>query len=63
MHEKIELEIDYYNFLFNVQKISQNSHSIQKKVINHVFENYDICHFINKLDRQIEHLDRLLTSI
>ncbi|MFX1489822.1 MAG: hypothetical protein ACFFBI_11780 [Promethearchaeota archaeon] len=63
MNEKIELKMDYYDFLFNVQKISQNLHSIQKNVINHVFENYDICHFINKLDRQIEHLDRLLTSI
>ena len=61
MEEKTITDMKYYDFLFKIQKISLNSRSIQKKVINQVFENYDICHFINKLDRQIEHLDGLLT--
>lgn len=61
MAEKIRSDMRYYEFLYAIQDISQNSHSIQKKVITQVFENYDLCHFINKLNRQIEHLDRLIS--
>ena len=55
-------DIKYYDFLYNIQQISQKSHSIQKKVMSRVFENYDACHLINKLDRQIAHLDGLLSN-
>ena len=51
----------YYDFLYTIQEISQKSHSIQKGIMSHVFENYDICHLIDKLDQQIEHLDGLLS--
>jgi hypothetical protein len=62
MVEKAMLDIKYYDFLYKIQKISQKSASIQKKVITQVFENYDICRVINKLDRQIERLDGLLST-
>ncbi|MFX0028230.1 MAG: hypothetical protein ACFE8B_03405 [Candidatus Hermodarchaeota archaeon] len=61
MEQKTSSDMKYYEFLYNIQIISQKSHSIQKKVITQVFENYDICHLINKLDRQIEYLDGLLS--
>jgi hypothetical protein len=54
-------DMNYYEFLYKIQLISQQSHSIQRKNINQVFENYDVCHFINDLDRQIERLDNLLS--
>ena len=54
-------DMKYYDFLYTIQEISQKSHSIQKGIMSHVFENYDICHLIDKLDQQIEHLDGLLS--
>jgi len=54
-------DMNYYEFLYNIQLISQQSHSIQRRNITQVFENYDVCHLINELDRQIEHLDNLLS--
>ena len=54
-------DMNYYEFLYNIQLISQQSHSIQRRNITQVFENYDVCRLINELDRQIEHLDNLLS--
>jgi hypothetical protein len=62
MAEKIMSDMKYYEFLFTIQEISQKSHSIQKNIMSRVFENHDICRFINKLDRQIEYLDGLLSN-
>ncbi|MFX1281115.1 MAG: hypothetical protein ACFFA3_17325 [Promethearchaeota archaeon] len=55
-------DMEYYDFLYTIQEISQKSHSIQKKVMSRVFENYDVCRVINKLNRQIEQLDGLLSN-
>ena len=62
MEEKAMSDMKYYDFLYTIQEISQKSHSIQKTVMSRVFENYDACHLINKLDRQIEHLNGLLSN-
>jgi hypothetical protein len=61
MEEKVRTDMNYYEFLYNIQIISQQSHSIQRRKITQVFENYDVYRFINELDRQIEHLDNLLS--
>ena len=55
-------DMKYYDFLYAIQEISQKSHSIQKTVMSRVFENYDVCRVINKLNRQIEQLDGLLSN-
>jgi hypothetical protein len=55
-------DMKYYDFLYTIQQISQKSHSIQKTVMSRMFENYDACHLINKLDRQIEQLNGLLSN-
>jgi len=54
-------DLKYYDFLYTIQIISQNSQSIQKKTMSQVFENYDASGFINKLNNQIEQLDGLLS--
>ena len=61
MEEKVRTDMKYYEFLYNIQIISHQSHSIQRRNITQVFENYDVCRLINELDRQIEHLDNLLS--
>jgi len=61
MKEKTKSDMYYYDFLYNIQIVSQKSHSIQKQIITQVFKNYDVCRFINKLDQQIEHLDGLIS--
>jgi len=62
MEGKIRTDMKYYDYLFTIQQIAQKSQAIQKKVITHVFANYDACQFISKLNRQIEHLDGLLSK-
>lgn len=54
-------DMKYYEFLYTIQIISQNSQSIQKNTMTQVFENYDASRFINKLESQIEQLDGLLS--
>ena len=61
MEEKAMSDLKYYDFLYTIQIISQNSQSIQKKTMSQVFENYDASGFINKLNNQIEQLDGLLS--
>jgi len=61
MEEKARSDMKYYEFLYTIQMISQNSQSIQKNTMTQVFENYDTSRIINKLDSQIEHLDGLLS--
>ncbi|MHA1884697.1 MAG: hypothetical protein ACXAAI_00640 [Promethearchaeota archaeon] len=61
MEKKARSDLEYYDFLFTVQQISQQSRSIQKKVIAKVFTHYDTCRFVDNLDRQIEHIDELLS--
>ncbi|MFX1345494.1 MAG: hypothetical protein ACFFAI_10330 [Promethearchaeota archaeon] len=61
MEEKVRTDMYYYEFLYNIQIISQESHFIQRRNITQVFENYDVCRFINELDMQIERLDNLLS--
>jgi hypothetical protein len=61
MAEKIRSDMRYYDYLYSIQIISQKLNAIQQRVITQVFENYDVCRVINKLDRQIEHIDGLLS--
>lgn len=61
MEEKAMSDMKYYEFLYTIQIISQNSQSIQKNTMTQVFENYDASRFINKLESQIEQLDGLLS--
>ncbi|MFX1573201.1 MAG: hypothetical protein ACFFB0_10665 [Promethearchaeota archaeon] len=62
MERKNRTDMKYYDYLFTVQQIAQKSHSIQKKVITQVFANFDACQVLSKLNRQIEHLDGLLSK-
>ena len=61
MDEKVRTDMKYYDFLYTIQKIAQNSHSTQNKIITQVYENLDVCRPITKIDRQIEDLDKLLS--
>ena len=54
-------EMEYYDYLFAIQKIAQKSQIIQKNVVAHVYQNFDPCRVINNLNRQIDHLDKLLS--
>jgi hypothetical protein len=63
MKNKSGANMEYYEFLYIIQKISQNSQSIQKEVISQVFANYDTCRFLNELDRHIEQIDGLLSGL
>ena len=62
MEKKARSDMEYYDFLFTVQRISQKSQSIQNRVISQVFAHYDACRFVDTLDRQIEHIDGLLST-
>ncbi|MFW9824780.1 MAG: hypothetical protein ACFFE4_17695 [Candidatus Thorarchaeota archaeon] len=62
MGEKVRTDMKYFDFLFTIQDIANQSHAIQKKVINQVYQNYDICRLKNNIDRQIENLDILLSK-
>ncbi|MFX1571519.1 MAG: hypothetical protein ACFFB0_16495 [Promethearchaeota archaeon] len=62
MERKNRTDMKYYDYLFTVQQIAQKSHAIQKKVITQVFANFDACQVLSKLNRQIEHLDGLLSK-
>ncbi|MHA2398417.1 MAG: hypothetical protein ACXADU_05965 [Promethearchaeota archaeon] len=63
MKTKSGADMEYYEFLHIIQKISQNSQSIQKEVISQVFANYDTCRFLNELDRHLEQIDGLLSRL
>jgi len=61
MEKKVRSDMEYYDFLFTVQQISQQYKSIQNKIIAQVFAHYDTCRFVDNLDRQIDHIDGLLS--
>ena len=62
MAEKVRTDMRYYDFLYTIQSIAHQSHAIQKEVITQVYQNYDICRLKSNIDRQIEHLDGLLSK-
>ncbi|MHA2009306.1 MAG: hypothetical protein ACXABO_18335 [Promethearchaeota archaeon] len=62
MEGKTSTDMKYYEFLYTIQKIAQKSHNIQKNVITQVYQNYDVCRLKANIDRQIEHLDGLLSN-
>ena len=62
MEGKVNTDMKYYDFLYTIQGIAQQSHAIQKKAITQVYQNYDICRIKSNIDRQIEHLDGLLSK-
>ncbi|MCK4286506.1 MAG: hypothetical protein KAX18_09905 [Candidatus Lokiarchaeota archaeon] len=61
MEGKVSTDMKYYDFLYTIQNIAQQSHVIQEKTITQVYQNYDICRIKSNIDRQIEHLDGLLS--
>jgi len=62
MGGKVRTDMKYYDFLYSIQNIAQQSHAIQKKAITQVYQNYDICRIKSNIDRQIEHLEGLLSK-
>jgi hypothetical protein len=62
MKVKEKTDMSYYEYLEILQKVSTNCRSFQIKVMKRVYENFDICKLKNKLDKQIEHYDRLLSA-
>ncbi|MFW9971232.1 MAG: hypothetical protein ACFFDF_13650 [Candidatus Odinarchaeota archaeon] len=60
MEAKIRIDTNYYEFLDLIQNISRNSLSIQKRVIQTIYENYDIQKVKHELDKKIAFLDKLL---
>ena len=62
MEVRVKTDMSYYEFLSIIQQVSKNSHSIQKKIISQVYENFDICQVKRSLDRQIEYLNGLLSA-
>ncbi|MFX0022985.1 MAG: hypothetical protein ACFE9S_11725 [Candidatus Hermodarchaeota archaeon] len=62
MKVKEKTDMSYYEYLEILQRVSANCRSFQIKVMKRVYENFDIYKLKNKLDRQIEHYDRLLSA-
>lgn len=60
MEAKIRIDTNYYEFLDLIQNISRNSLPIQKRVIQTIYENYDIQKVKHELDKKIAFLDKLL---
>ena len=58
----VKKDMNYIEFLGIIHEVSTNSHTIQNNVINKVIENHDICRLKNKLDRQIEYFNGLLST-
>ncbi|MHA2008652.1 MAG: hypothetical protein ACXABO_21170 [Promethearchaeota archaeon] len=62
MESQARTDMKYFEFLFTIRQIAQNSQAIQKTVISKVYQNYDVCQFKNNIDRQIEHINGLLSN-
>ena len=62
MEAKVNMDMNYYEFLGVVQEVSKKSKAIQKNLIKKIYENYDINQVKNRLNKQIDNLDRLLVK-
>ncbi len=62
MKVKTKTDLRYYEFLEILQQVSGNYKSFQNKIMKRVYENFDISQLINKLDRKIENINRLLSA-
>jgi hypothetical protein len=62
MEAKTRIDANYYEFLDLIQNISKNSISIQKELINIIYENYDIQKVKHELEKKITYLDKLLVK-
>ncbi|MFX1420351.1 MAG: hypothetical protein ACFE9N_15685 [Promethearchaeota archaeon] len=62
MKVKVKTDMSYIEFLGMIQEITRSSSSFQNKVIKRVYENFDLCQFKNKLEKQIEIFDKLLSD-
>ncbi|UCC19001.1 MAG: hypothetical protein JSV62_12960 [Promethearchaeota archaeon] len=61
MKVKVKTDMNYIEFLGMIQQVSRSSESYQNKVMKKVYKNFDICQLKNKLDKQIEYFNRLLS--
>ena len=62
MDAKVEENVQYYEFLNFVQEISKKTKLIQNNSIKVVFQNFDICIFKNRIEKQIANLDKMLSE-
>lgn len=62
MDARVEENVQYYEFLNFVQEMSKKTKSLQSNSIKVVFQNFDVCIFKNRIEKQIAKLDKMLSE-
>ncbi|KON28841.1 hypothetical protein AC481_00290 [miscellaneous Crenarchaeota group archaeon SMTZ-80] len=62
MDARVEENVQYYEFLNFVQEMAKKTKSLQSNSIKVVFQNFDVCIFKNRIEKQIAKLDKMLSE-